>query len=65
MLLNGDRVYIFADKAIYEYSVRELTHPIATYPLNGHVFSALIVDNRLYLGINQGMQVFEVSSSLS
>ena len=37
VLLNGDRVYIVADKTLYEYSVRDLTHPIATNQLNDYV----------------------------
>jgi hypothetical protein len=40
VLLNGDRVYTAANFALFEYLVRELTHPIATYPLNDIVRSA-------------------------
>jgi hypothetical protein len=35
---------------LYVYSAKELTHPIATYPINCSVRSALIVENRLYIG---------------
>ena len=37
VLLSGERVYTAKDKTLYEYSVRELTHPIATYQLNDFV----------------------------
>ena len=40
VLLNGDRVYTAIGETLYEYSFRELTHPIATYPLNDIVWSA-------------------------
>jgi hypothetical protein len=40
VLLSGNRVYSVAGYTLYEYSVRELTHPIATYQLNGYVGSA-------------------------
>jgi hypothetical protein len=65
VLLSGDKVYTVSRDTLYEYSVRELSHCISTYPLNDYVCSALIVDNRLYLGMRQDMRVFEVSPSLT
>jgi hypothetical protein len=50
VLLSEDRVYTALAKTLYVYSVRELTHPVATYPLGDYCFSALIFDYRLYLG---------------
>jgi hypothetical protein len=64
VLLSGDRVYTAALNTLYVYSLGDLTHPIATYKLNDIVaWSALIVDNRIYLGMNdKKLQVFEISS---
>jgi hypothetical protein len=50
VLLRGDRLYTAAGMTLYVYSAKELTHPIATYPINCSVRSALIVENRLYIG---------------
>ena len=48
--LSGGRLYTEVDKTLYVYSVGDLTSPSATYPLDNRCYSALISDNRLYLG---------------
>jgi hypothetical protein len=50
VLLSGDRVYAGLDKTLYVYSVRQLTHPVATYSLEDRCRSAIFVEKRLYLG---------------
>jgi hypothetical protein len=37
MLLSGDRVYSVLDDTLYVYSMIDLIHPIATYPINNRV----------------------------
>lgn len=39
--------------------------PSAIYPLLGNVWSAFISDNRLYLGGMKGLNIFEVTPSLT
>jgi hypothetical protein len=63
--LCGDRLYTEADDTLYVYSVGDLTSPSATYPLGGECFSALISDNRLYLGGEYKLHIFEVTPSLT
>ena len=63
--LWGDRLYTEADKTLYVYSVTDLTSPSATYPLSQHCFSALITENRLYLGGVYELHIFEVTPSLT
>jgi hypothetical protein len=63
--LWGDRLYTEADKTLYVYSVDDLTSPSATYPKLGFCFSALITDNRLYLGGAYELKIFEVTPSLT
>ena len=47
------------------YSVDDLTSPSATYPLGNKCYSALITDNRLYLGVALELLIFEVTPSLT
>ena len=62
--LWGDRLYTEADKTLFVYSFSDFTSPSATYPL-GKCYSALITDNRLYLGKASELLIFEVTPSLS
>ena len=62
--LSGDRLYTEADKTLYVYSVSDLTLPICTYPLDGRLFSVIIIDDCLYLGGNFELIAFKVSSSI-
>jgi hypothetical protein len=39
--------------------------PIATYPLRGWCFSGIITDNRLYLGGNGKLHIFEMTTSIN
>ena len=64
MYLWGDRLYTEADKTLFVYSFSDLTSPSATYPLGDKCYSALITDNRLYLGGAYKLLIFEVTSSL-
>jgi hypothetical protein len=44
----------------------DLTYPIATYKLRGSLcYSGIIIDDRLYLGVNDKLYVFKVTASLS
>ena len=58
-------MYTEEDKTLYVYSVGDLTSPSATYPLGDRCFSALISDNRLYLGGEYKLHIFEVIPSLT
>ena len=60
-------MYTEVDKTLYMYSLGDLTSPSATYQLgdNGFCFSALICDNRLYLGGLSKLRIFEVTPSLT
>ena len=57
-------MYTEADKTLYVYSLSNLISPSATYPL-GKCYSALITENRLYLGGNFKLHIFEVTPSLT
>jgi len=48
--LSGDRLYTERDKTLLLCSMNDLSSSIATYPLGGQCYSAIISDNRLYLG---------------
>ena len=63
--LSGDRLYTEADETLYVYSVGDLTSPSATYPLGDKCYSALITENRLYLGAANKLHIFEVTPSLA
>ena len=65
MNLWGDRLYTEVDETLYVYSVGNLTVPIATYPLDDDCCSALITENRLYLGGWRKLHIFEVTPSLT
>ena len=65
VLLSGDRVYTVVDKTIFVYSMGDLTHPVFSHPLDVFLFSAKFVDNRLYLGSECMLFVFEVTLSLT
>ena len=47
------------------YSLGDLTSPSATYPKLDKCYSALITENRLYLGGACKLHIFEVTSSLT
>jgi hypothetical protein len=65
--LWGDRLYTEANETLYVYSLSNLTSPSATYDLgiNGKCYSALITENRLYLGGACKLHIFEVTPSLT
>jgi hypothetical protein len=63
--LFGGRLYTEADETLYVYSLGDLTSPFATYPLDTFCYTGLISDNRLYLGGEEMLQIFEVSPSLT
>jgi hypothetical protein len=67
VFLFEDRLYTWANKTLYVYSVGDLTSPPATYPLADLdiCYSALIADNRLYLGGIGKLQIFEVTTSIT
>jgi hypothetical protein len=63
--LSGDKLYTEADKTLYVYSLSDLTSPSATYQLGDDCYSALITENRLYLGGICNLHIFEVTPSLT
>ena len=65
MYLWGDRLYTEADKTLCVYSFSDLTSPSTTYPLGDKCYSALITDNRLYLGGVSKLLIFKVTPSLT
>ena len=58
-------MYTQANKTLHVYSLDDLISPSATYPIVGSCYSALIYENRLYLGGNCGLHIFEVTPSLT
>jgi hypothetical protein len=58
-------LYTEADTTLYVYSVEDLTSPSATYPKLDKCFSALMIENRLYLGGVLKLHIFEVTPSLT
>ena len=58
-------MYTEADGNLYVYSFSDLTSPSATYPLGDKFYSALITDNRLYLGVAFELLIFEVTTLLT
>jgi len=62
--LWGDMLYTEANDTLYVYSLGDLTSPTATYRVS-QCYSALITDNRLYLGGYYELHIFEVNSSLT
>ena len=63
--ISGDRLYTNPDKTLFVYSLDDLTTPSATYHLGDWCYSALITDNRLFLGGNYRLHIFEVTPSLT
>jgi hypothetical protein len=63
--LSGDNLYTAAYKTLYVFSVGDLTSPLSTYSLDTRCCSALITENRLYLGGVRQLHIFEVSPSLT
>jgi hypothetical protein len=47
------------------YSLSDPSSPIATYPLGGWCYSGIITDNRLYLGGEKKLHIFEVMTTSS
>jgi hypothetical protein len=63
--LSEDKLYTAADVTLYVYSVGDFTSPSASYPLDDICNSALITENRLYLGGCKSLHIFEVTPSLT
>jgi hypothetical protein len=66
--LWGDRLYTEAGYTLNVYSLIDLTSPCATYTtshLRNNGISALITENRLYLGGWEKLRIFEVTPSLT
>jgi hypothetical protein len=63
--LSEDKLYTEANKTLFVYSLGDLTSPSATYPLDDDCHSALITENRLYLGGRCRLHIFEVTPSLT
>lgn len=63
--LWGDRLYTETNYTLYVYSLTNLSSPSASYTLgyNENVYSALITNNRLYVGGTKKLHIFEVTSS--
>jgi hypothetical protein len=60
-------LYTEVNYTLYVYSLSDLTSPSATYPLgyDENCYSALITENRLYLGGYRMLHIFEVTPSLT
>jgi hypothetical protein len=63
--LSEDKLYTQENKTLYVYSLGEITSPSATYLLDTRCCSALITENRLYLGGKCRLHIFEVTPSLT
>lgn len=55
-------MYLAADKTLYVHLMSDLTSPIATYELNDVCKACIIADNRLYLGGNKFLHVYQVNN---
>ena len=58
-------MYTHTDETLHVYSLDDLNSPSATYPQVGSCYSALISENRLYLGGFWKLHIFEVTPSLT
>ena len=58
-------MYTGIDNTLYVNSLGDLTSPSVTYPLDVKGYSALIADNRLYIGGNYKLHIFEVTPYLT
>jgi hypothetical protein len=58
-------MYTEVDKTLHVYSLGDLSSPSATYPLEDFCYSGLFTDNRLYLGGEYKLHIFEVTPSLT
>jgi hypothetical protein len=58
-------LYTEADETLYVYTLGDLIAPSATYPVDTYCYTGLISDNRLYLGGEEMLQIFEVTPSLT
>ena len=65
MHLNGEKLYTAVGKTLFVYLVNNITTPIATYSLSDDCYSGMISDNRLYLGGEYYLKIFELSTSLT
>jgi hypothetical protein len=65
--LWGEKLYTEADETLYVYSLGNLNSLPVPYPLGeyGLCYSALITENRLYLGGYHMLHIFEVTPSLT
>jgi hypothetical protein len=63
--LWGDRLYTETNETLYVYSLSDFTSPCANYRLYNTWYSALITENRLYLGGILKLHIFEVTPSLT
>ena len=63
--LSGDRLYTAADETLFVYSMSDHTSPIATYRLGGMCFSVIIADNLLYLGGDEKLHIFELTTFIT
>ena len=63
--LNRDRLYTERSKNLYVYSLSNLLTPIATYPIGSRCWSGIINENRLYLGGEKKLHIFEATTSIT
>ena len=53
------------DETLYIFSLSDLKSPIDTFQLDGKFFSAIIIDNYLFLGGDGKLQIFKVTTSIT
>jgi hypothetical protein len=63
--LSGERLYTADYGTLYVYSMSDHASPIATYQIGDQCFSGIITDSNLYLGGEEKLHVFKVSTSLT
>ena len=64
--MSGDRLYTERDETLHVYSMNDLSSSIATYPLGGGQYaSALISENRFFLGGQLKLRVYDLNNSLT
>jgi hypothetical protein len=63
--LSEEKLFTAAAKTLYVYLLSDTTSPISTYSLSDECFSGMISDNRLYLGGQKYLEIFDLATSLT
>jgi hypothetical protein len=62
--LSGDKLYTAYNRTLYVFLMSDITSSIAAYSLRHWCYSAMISDNRLYLGGHCYLKIFILTKSV-